>query len=83
MKKQHSEAECLLENFHKEAKRRRVNIHSISLEMGVYYQTLYYAVNPFRRSRIPVGTPKFSYELGKSIERWIDNKCAKTTKTTR
>ena len=82
MKKQHSEAERLLDSFHKEAKRRRVNIHSISLEMGVHYQTLYFAVNPSRRSRVPVGPPKFSYELGKSIERWIDNKCA-NTKTTK
>ena len=83
MKKYQSEAECLLKRFHEEAKRRRVNIHAISLEMGVHYQTLYYAVNPFRRSRVPVGPPKFSYELGKSIERWIDNKMCQTTKTTR
>lgn len=65
--------EQLIKAFKAATSERRLSVRKAAKEMGVNYQTLYWAINPDKRPPKQREKVKrtFNYEIGKTIEQWI------------
>lgn len=64
--------EQLLKSLLAEIDRRDISLRQVSIEMGVGYQTLYWFAKPERRPDSRTRKGQCYYEMGKTIEAWIN-----------
>ena len=71
-KSNHSER--LLKAVRSELRKRKCSIYRLAKDLGVQYATIYTTLNPDKKTYIRKGAAKFSYEMGKRIENWLNAK---------
>jgi len=72
MKSKSTHSEKLLKSIKEKLKRVGFSVKALADEIGVNYQTLYFAIKPERRTYRPSKRkPTFSYETGKALELWL------------
>lgn len=66
-----TDSERLLDSVRAELKKRGVTVHRLADELGCEYLTIYFLFNPERRQYKRQGRPRFTYDIGKKLERWL------------